>query len=226
MGCHGCDSFGHKFSPYVLLFFTILVSMWGFLKFCFLALLSGVHCHCRLINTSKVYLFVLLLCSFVEENLNASVCIRMCVCVCVLCAFVNKNEQKSCWASYTCTDALFFNNLHWKVIHIISCLGRAGKLTEKDGEAENEKKSDNDNEPKEMKSTFLLSRIILIFLSLHASVFLSIMLYYYHQLHSPATLYSLLIQGWAPICLQNCLNSSQHRYKALKTFLRDLGWCW
>lgn len=148
------------------------------------------------------------------------------VCVCVLCAFVNKNEQKSCWASYTCTDALFFNNLHWKVIHIISCLGRAGKLTEKDGKAENEKKSDNDNEPKKMKSTFLLSRIILIFLSLHASVCLSTMLYYYHQLHSPATLYSLLIQGWAPICLQNCLNSSQHRYKALKTFLRDLGWCW
>lgn len=82
MGCHGCDSFGHKFSPYILLFFTILVSMWGVLKFCFLALLSGVHCHCRLINTSKVYLFVLLLCSFVEENLNASVGIRMCVCVC------------------------------------------------------------------------------------------------------------------------------------------------
>ncbi len=39
--------------------------------------------------------------------------------------------------------------------------------------------------------------------------------------------YTLLVPGWTPFCLQNCLNSSWHRFnKVLKTFLRDFGPYW
>ncbi len=35
--------------------------------------------------------------------------------------------------------------------------------------------------------------------------------------------YILLVPGWTPFCLQNCLNSSWHKFnKVLETFLRDL----
>ena len=47
---------------------------------------------------------------------------------------------------------------------------------------------------------------------------------YVYYIHSPATLgrYTLLGPGLDPFCLQNCLNSSWHRFnKALETFLRD-----
>ncbi len=36
--------------------------------------------------------------------------------------------------------------------------------------------------------------------------------------------YTLLVPGWTPFCLQNCLNSSWYRFnKVLETFLRDFG---
>ncbi len=36
--------------------------------------------------------------------------------------------------------------------------------------------------------------------------------------------YTLLVPGWSPFCLQNCLNSSWHRFnKVLETFLRYFG---
>ncbi len=36
--------------------------------------------------------------------------------------------------------------------------------------------------------------------------------------------YTLLLPGWTPFCLQNCLNSSWHRFnKVLETLLRDFG---
>ncbi len=39
--------------------------------------------------------------------------------------------------------------------------------------------------------------------------------------------YTLLVPGWTPFCLQNCLNSSWHRFnKMLETFLRDFGPYW
>ncbi len=39
--------------------------------------------------------------------------------------------------------------------------------------------------------------------------------------------YILLVPGWTPFCLQNCLNSSWHRFnKVLETFLRDFGPYW
>ncbi len=37
-------------------------------------------------------------------------------------------------------------------------------------------------------------------------------------------MYTLLVPGWTPFCLQNCLNSSWHRFnKVLKPFLKDFG---
>ncbi len=39
--------------------------------------------------------------------------------------------------------------------------------------------------------------------------------------------YTLLVPGWTPFCLQNCLNSSWHRFnKVLETFLWDLCPYW
>ncbi len=39
--------------------------------------------------------------------------------------------------------------------------------------------------------------------------------------------YTLLVPGWTPFCLQNCLNYSWHRFnKVLETFLRDFGPYW
>ncbi len=39
--------------------------------------------------------------------------------------------------------------------------------------------------------------------------------------------YTLLVAGWTPFCLQNCLNSSWHWFnKVLETFLRDFGPYW
>ncbi len=39
--------------------------------------------------------------------------------------------------------------------------------------------------------------------------------------------YTLLVPGWTPFCLQNCLNSSWHGFnKMLETFLRDFGPYW
>ena len=36
--------------------------------------------------------------------------------------------------------------------------------------------------------------------------------------------YTLLVPGWTPFCLQNCLNPSWHRFnKVLETFLREFG---
>ncbi len=39
--------------------------------------------------------------------------------------------------------------------------------------------------------------------------------------------YTLLVLGWPPFCLQDCLNSLWHRFnKVLKTFLRDVSPYW
>ncbi len=39
--------------------------------------------------------------------------------------------------------------------------------------------------------------------------------------------YTLLVPGWTPFCIQNCLHSSWHRFnKVLETFLRDFGPYW
>ncbi len=39
--------------------------------------------------------------------------------------------------------------------------------------------------------------------------------------------FTLLVPGWTPFCLQNCLHSSWHRFnKVLETFLRDFGPYW
>ncbi len=45
-----------------------------------------------------------------------------------------------------------------------------------------------------------------------------------HKLTGHFIRYTLLVPGWTPFCLQNCLNSSWHRFnKVLETFLRDFG---
>ena len=39
--------------------------------------------------------------------------------------------------------------------------------------------------------------------------------------------YTLLVPGWTPFCLQNCLNPLWHRFnKVLETFLREFGPYW
>ncbi len=48
-----------------------------------------------------------------------------------------------------------------------------------------------------------------------------------HTLTGHFIRYTLLVPGWTPFCLQNCLNSSWHRFnKLLETFLRDFGPYW
>ncbi len=48
-----------------------------------------------------------------------------------------------------------------------------------------------------------------------------------HSLTGHFIRYTLLVLGWTPFCLQNCLNSSWHRFnKVLETFLRDFGPYW
>ncbi len=48
---------------------------------------------------------------------------------------------------------------------------------------------------------------------------------YYHDINSPLTL--LCSTGSDPLCLQNCISSSWHRFsKAMETFLRYFGWYW
>ncbi len=48
-----------------------------------------------------------------------------------------------------------------------------------------------------------------------------------HTLTGHFIMYTLLVPGWTPFCLQNCLNSSWHRFnKVLETFLRDFGPYW
>ncbi len=47
---------------------------------------------------------------------------------------------------------------------------------------------------------------------------------YIHTLTGHIIMYTLLVPGWTPFCLQNYLNSSWHRFnKVLETFLRDVG---
>ncbi len=48
-----------------------------------------------------------------------------------------------------------------------------------------------------------------------------------HTLTNHFIRYTFLVPGWTPFCLQNCLNSSRHRFnKVLETFLRDFGPYW
>ncbi len=50
---------------------------------------------------------------------------------------------------------------------------------------------------------------------------------YTHTLTGHFIRCTLLVPGWTPFCLQNCLNSSWHRFnKVLETFLRDFGPYW
>ncbi len=45
-----------------------------------------------------------------------------------------------------------------------------------------------------------------------------------HTLTGHFIRHTLLVPGWTPICLQNCLNSSWHIFnKVLETLLRDVG---
>ncbi len=45
-----------------------------------------------------------------------------------------------------------------------------------------------------------------------------------HKLTGHFIRYTLLVTGWTPFCLQNCLNSSWHRFNnVLESFLRDFG---
>ena len=51
--------------------------------------------------------------------------------------------------------------------------------------------------------------------------------FWYYTLTSHFIRYSLLVLGWTPFFLQNCLNSLWHRFnKALKTFHRGFGPYW
>lgn len=116
MGCRDCDSFCHKFSPQILLFFTTVVSLQTFLFIPPFALLF-VSCTLSLSvssSTARVWnkqqecgLFQSLCC-----ECSWKLCVNVfLVCVCLLYIFVkNKNEQKCQWALNTCTDALFFYN--------------------------------------------------------------------------------------------------------------------
>ncbi len=48
--------------------------------------------------------------------------------------------------------------------------------------------------------------------------------YEQHTLTCHFIRYTLLVPGWTPFCLQNCLNSSWHIFnKLLEIFLRDFG---
>ncbi len=50
---------------------------------------------------------------------------------------------------------------------------------------------------------------------------------YTHTLTGHFIRYTLLVPGWPPFCLQNCLNSSWQKFnKVLETFLRDFGPYW
>ncbi len=50
---------------------------------------------------------------------------------------------------------------------------------------------------------------------------------YIHTLTSHFIRYTLLVPDWILFCLQNCLNSSWHRFnKVLETVLRDFGPYW
>ncbi len=50
---------------------------------------------------------------------------------------------------------------------------------------------------------------------------------YIYTLTGHFIMYTLLVQGWTPFCLQKCLNSLWHRFnKVLETFLRDFGPYW
>ncbi len=50
---------------------------------------------------------------------------------------------------------------------------------------------------------------------------------YTHTLTGHFIRYTLLVPGWTPFCLQNCLNYSWHRFnKVLETLLRDFGPYW
>ncbi len=58
-------------------------------------------------------------------------------------------------------------------------------------------------------------------------VYICIYIYIYITITGRFIRYTLLVLGWIPFCLQNCLNYSWHRFnKVLKgeeTFLRDFG---
>ncbi len=58
-------------------------------------------------------------------------------------------------------------------------------------------------------------------------IYIYIYIYIYTHTHTHTfhfIRYTLLVRVWTPFCLQNCLNSSWHRFnKVLETFLRDFG---
>jgi len=48
--------------------------------------------------------------------------------------------------------------------------------------------------------------------------------YYAYTLTGHFIRYPMLVTGWTPFCLRNCLNSSWHRFnKVLEAFLREFG---
>lgn len=135
MVCRDCDSFGHKFSPQILLFFTTVVSLQTFLFIPSLALFF-VSCSlslsllCLLISGAQVW-FVSLFCVWVfMESVN--------VCPVCVCATQIRGTKMSKSASELLTLAqmhCFSTTMSVKVIHAISCLGEGW---EKDKETEND----------------------------------------------------------------------------------------
>ncbi len=70
-----------------------------------------------------------------------------------------------------------------------------------------------------------LSRLIRSKCSLKGGIICSLLqMHYGHTLTGHFIRYTLLVPGLTPFCLQNCLNSSWHRFnKVLEIFLRDFG---
>ncbi len=72
------------------------------------------------------------------------------------------------------------------------------------------------------KQAFVVSTYILY-------IYIYIYIYIYTHIHTHTLTghffrHTLLVPGWTLFCLQNCLNSSCHRFnEVLETFLRDFG---
>ncbi len=72
----------------------------------------------------------------------------------------------------------------------------------------------------------VFSSLIYIYIQCQYSV-PQIIFYRIYTLTGHFIRYTLFVPGWTPFCLQNCLNSSWHRFnKMLETFLRDFGPYW
>ncbi len=71
-------------------------------------------------------------------------------------------------------------------------------------------------------------RYIYIYIYIYIDIYIYIYIYTHTHTHTGHFIrYTLLVPGWTNFCLQNCLNSSWHRFnKVLEAFLRDFGPYW